>query len=216
MRALAAPLQSLLGSGSRRQALRRVGALALAGLALTELAATPATAATTPDTAAAPHGNPTLPAELSSTLPGAQALGAAKLRFLGLDIYAARLWVASGFQPDGFAQSPLALELNYFRSLSGQRIAERSLQEMRRQAQLNATQERAWLDAMLLAFPDVKSGDRITGLHTPGVGARFWFNGQERPAVRDAEFSRLFFGIWLSDASSEPHMRASLLGHSAP
>jgi len=30
------------------------------------------------------------------------------------------------------------------------------------------------------AFPDVKAGDRITGMHQPGVGARFWFNGVAR------------------------------------
>jgi hypothetical protein len=168
--------------------------------------------------AGAAIGAPTkapLPAELVAALPGAQALGAATLRFLGLDIYAARLWVPSGFQADAYAQSPLALELTYFRALSGQRIAERSLKEMRRQATRGAAQEQAWLDAMLLAFADVKVGDRFTGLHTPGVGARFWFNGVERTAVRDAEFSRLFFGIWLSDAGSEPQMRASLLGRSA-
>jgi hypothetical protein len=147
-----------------------------------------------------------------ASLPGAQALGAATLRFWGLEIYRARLWAQSGFQADRYAQTPLALELHYLRGLSGKRIAERSLQEMRRQAKPTAAQEQAWLDSLLLAIPDVQAGDRITGLHTPGVGTRFWWNGQERPAVRDAEFSRLFFAIWLSEASSEPQLRASLLG----
>jgi hypothetical protein len=52
-------------------------------------------------------------------------------------------------------------------------------------------------------------------LHSPGEGARFWFNGQSRPAIRDAEFSRMFFGIWLSDATSEPQIRAQLLAAAA-
>ena len=195
---------------SRRKALLR--AAALTGLALAGSAASRAAPVTAADATGAGPGGAALPAELVATLAGAQALGAATLRFLGLDIYAAKLWVQEGFSADRYAQSPFALELNYARALSGRLIAERSLQEMRRQAKPGAAQEQAWLDAMLRAFPDVQAGDRITGLHTPGSGARFWFNRQERPAVRDAQFSRLFFGIWLSDASSEPQMRSQLLG----
>jgi hypothetical protein len=148
-------------------------------------------------------------------LPAAQALGSARLRFLGMAIYQARLWVGADFAANAYAQSPFALELNYARSLTGRLIAERSLKEMQRQGKLQPQQETAWLEAMEAAFVDVKAGDRITGLHTPAQGARFWFNGQPRPGVPDAEFSRLFFGIWLSDATSEPTMRAELLGRAA-
>jgi hypothetical protein len=160
----------------------------------------------------APAENPGLPSELVDALPGAQALGSARLRFLGLDIYQARLWAGPGFQPAAYAQSPFALELSYFRWLSGRLIAERSLKEMRRQGSIAPEREQAWLQAMVQAFPDVQQGDRITGLHAPGVGARFWFNGQSRSPVRDADFSRVFFGVWLSEATSEPQMRAQLLG----
>jgi hypothetical protein len=158
---------------------------------------------------------PPIPPEIQEALPAAQALGSARLRFLGMAIYQARLWVGTGFAASAYAQSPFALELNYARSLSGRLIAERSLKEMQRQAGLQPHQETAWLAAMVAAFPDVQAGDRITGLHTPVQGTRFWFNGQPRPGVSDAEFSRLFFGIWLSDASSEPKMRAELLGRTS-
>jgi hypothetical protein len=162
--------------------------------------------------ALAAEPNPPVPAEVLAELPGAQALGSANLRFLGLAIYEATLWVQPGFQATNYAQSPLALELKYARSLDGKLIAERSLKEMRLQGPLSEERAQAWLQAMVRAFLDVKAGDSITGLHTPGVGARFWFNGQSRPAVPDPEFSRVFFGIWLSDASSEPKMRKQLLG----
>ena len=67
------------------------------------------------------------------------------------------------------------------------------------------------LAAMQVSFPDVRSGDRLTGLHNPSRGADFWLNGQARPGVADPEFSRLFFGIWLSQSTSEPEMRRALL-----
>jgi hypothetical protein len=155
------------------------------------------------------------PTEVAAELAEAQARGSARLRFLGFNIYEARLWTRSGFVASAYAQSPFALQLNYARSLSGRLIAESSLKEMRRQGSISPEREQAWLEAMVQAFPDVKAGDRITGLHSPGEGARFWFNGQSRPAIRDAEFSRKFFGIWLSDATSEPQMRAQLLAAAA-
>ena len=163
--------------------------------------------------AATPPGPP---AEAAPALPGAVWTGTARMRFFGLAIYDAALWVAPGFSASRYAQSPLALQLTYLRSLNGRSIAQRSLEEMRRGATLSPVQEQRWLAAMQEAFPDVQSGDRITGLHQPEVGARFWFNGQPRAMVRDPDFSRLFFGIWLAESTSEPSLRVALLAGAAP
>ena len=51
-----------------------------------------------------------------------------------------------------------------------------------------------------MTFPDVKKGDRITGVHEPGVAAQFFVNGALKGEIRDAEFARRFFGIWLAHA----------------
>ena len=192
----------------RRRLLQAGTAWALAALLPTLSAVAGATEA--------PPIGATPPPEVARELAGAQLQGTAKLRFLGMDIYQARLWSLTPLTPASYAQTPFALELSYARSLSGRLIAERSLKEMQRQGKQDSAREQAWLQAMVQAFPDVKAGDRITGLHVPGVGARFWFNGQSRPEVRDADFSRAFFGIWLSEASSEPAMRKNLLGQQAP
>jgi hypothetical protein len=157
-----------------------------------------------------------LPAEVAAELPGALWTGSARLRFFGFDVYDSHLWVAPGFKAAQFEQHGLALELSYLRALSGRDIAERSLKEMKRAGELSAPQSQRWLAALQDAIPDVKAGDRITGLHSPGVGARFWHNGQPRPPVRDPEFSRLFFGIWLSSATSEPQLRSGLLSRLTP
>jgi hypothetical protein len=52
-------------------------------------------------------------------------------------------------------------------------------------------------------------------LQRPGEAAVFWLNGRLRGEIRDAEFARRFFGIWLSPRTSEPALRSALLG-SAP
>ncbi len=157
------------------------------------------------------QATPTPPPEIATALPLAQAAGKARMRFFGLAIYDIQLWVAPGFQASNYAQHPLALELTYQRTLRGASIAERSLDEMRRAGPLTPDTGQRWLAAMQSAFPDVAEGDRLTGLHTPGVGARFWFNGQPRPGVADPEFSRRFFGIWLAPSTSEPALREALL-----
>ena len=158
---------------------------------------------------------PPAPAYLKAELPDAQWSGSARMRFFAFDIYDAALWVAPGFRSSRYAQSALALELSYLRSLKGQSIAERSMDEMRRGAPISAIQEKNWLAAMQAAFPDVQAGDRITGVHQPNVGAQFWFNGLLRATVPDAEFSRLFFGIWLAETTSEPRLRSALLAGAA-
>ncbi len=153
-----------------------------------------------------------VPPELSGALHGARPLGAATLRFFGLRVYEARLWV--GGQPPGadWAASPFALELLYARSLKGEQIAERSLVEMRRQGEIAEPVAERWLGNMKQLFPDVNAGDRITGLNLPGTGARFYVNGQLRGEPRETDFARMFFGIWLSPRTSEPAMREQLLG----
>lgn len=145
-------------------------------------------------------------------LAGLKLRGQGRFRYFGLSIYDARLWSAEPVDPARWAEQPLMLELQYARSLVGREIAKRSLAEMRRQAPISDAQGQAWLQAMEAAFPDVKAGDRLTGQHEPGAAAQFFFNGQPRQRLADAQFARLFFGIWLSPQTSEPALREQLLG----
>jgi hypothetical protein len=171
--------------------------------------------AQTPD-APTPTPAPALPPEVGQELTQAQWSGSARMRFFGLSIYDVSLWVAPGFSARRFERQPLVLELRYLRELSGKDIAQRSLDEMRRQGDISPAQGQTWLAAMQRAFPDVKAGERITGLHQPETGARFWHQGRATAQVPDAVFSRLFFGIWLADATSEPKLRSALLARAAP
>jgi len=135
----------------------------------------------------------------------------AQMRFFGLRIYDIRLWVSEQVNAENWARQTLALELEYARSLSGREIAKRSLVEMRRQAEITEDKAQRWLSEMEAAFPDVKAGDRISGLFEPARGVQFFINSQPRRQIADSEFARLFSGIWLAPQSSEPGMREQLL-----
>lgn len=154
----------------------------------------------------------TPPPELQPLQPPLRLRGQGRLRFFGLHVYDARLWTAPGFAPERWAEAPLALELEYARTLYGKAIAERSVDEMRRQGEISGERAERWLAEMARLFPDVNAGDRITGIQQPGAAAVFHVNGRHVGEVRDAEFTRRFFGIWLSPQTSEPGLRQQLVG----
>jgi len=156
------------------------------------------------------------PPESAAELPGAKLHGQGRLTFLGLAIYDIRLWVREGFNPARWDAHELMLEIVYSRALHGHRIAQRSLDEMRRQRALDAPTGTRWLEQMQQLFPDVRRGDRIAGVYRPDGTATFFVNGAARGQVRDGDFARLFFGIWLSAQTSEPQLRERLLAGPSP
>ena len=147
----------------------------------------------------------------STPLAGARLVGQGTMRFLGFEVYRARLWAQPGFDADQYSAHPLALELTYQRNFTAEAIAKRSIEEMRRVGSFTPQQATRWQQALQAALPDVKPGDRLLGLYQPGAGAVFKMGGRVVGEVPDAEFSRLFFGIWLSPQTSEPGLRQELI-----
>ena len=141
--------------------------------------------------------------------PGLAVQGEGDFRWFGLPIYHARLWSpAGGWQ----ANETFALEIRYARSIKGHRLAETSVDEMRHTGAGSDSQRRQWGESMRTTFPDVRDGDRLSGLMLPGAATRFFLNGQPVGEIADAGFGPAFFGIWLSPGTSRPELRRMLLG----
>ena len=151
-----------------------------------------------------------------AALPGARLQGEGRLQWLGLRVYDARLWSVTPVDGEDFARNAFVLELQYHRAFSGRDIAARSLTEMRRAGTFDADQAQRWESALAALLPDVQPGDRIAGEHRPGIGARFTYNGRPTGEIADERFARLFFSIWLAPTTSEPQLRAALLGGNKP
>lgn len=135
-----------------------------------------------------------------------QQWGSGELRLWGFRLYKATLWVAGS----NIDRSPHALELLYRRDISRQQLVEASIEEMMRTGTPESAAV-AWRGELARVFPDVKEGDRIIGLHLPGVGARFFHQGKPSGEVMDAEFARRFFAIWLDPRTRTPAVREQLL-----
>jgi hypothetical protein len=176
--------------------IRRGAVVALLWCAASVLAQSPDLGTSRPEVAALKGVTPTAPA---------------RFRVWGFEVYDARLWLTAAFEPVQYSAHAFALELQYLRRLEGATIASSSIGEMRRLGSFSDAQAQSWEAALRAIFPNVGPGERITGVHLPGVGVEFWVNGQRTGAVADPQFARLFFGIWLDERSSQPRLRSQLL-----
>ena len=142
-------------------------------------------------------------------LPGFEAVGSGTLRFFGLRIYDVTLWAPRGAWTSG---QPFALELRYARSFDGAAIAKRSIEEIRAQRSLPNATLAGWETQLAAIFPDVRAGDRLIGVRTPGEGATFYRDAQPIGHIDDETLAAAFFDIWLAPATRAPELRDRLLG----
>lgn len=154
------------------------------------------------------------PEELSVLGSGWTLQGSGALRFFGFKAYDAHLWLTpagAGF----FYTSPFALDIRYDMSIKGEDIINTSLIELSRITPTPPEQLKAWTALMNSIFVDVKSGDRLVGVHLPQRGVRFFLNGRLIGESDDTAFSVAFFNIWLHPQTKRPELRARLLGQEA-
>lgn len=144
-----------------------------------------------------------------NAVPKASVVGRGVLTYVFLDVYQVSLYAPQGrFDP----QKPFALSLQYFLSIKGEDIADRSIKEMRKQGFKDKEKLATWNDQMKSIFPDVKKGTVLTGVYIPGEKTIFYNGDKIIGVIKDDVFGKQFFGIWLNEKTSEPELRRTLLG----
>ncbi|NMM36242.1 MAG: hypothetical protein HHJ09_01840 [Glaciimonas sp.] len=157
------------------------------------------------------------PLHIQNEVPQARLAGQGSFRWLGLKIYDAQLWVSDqGVIANAPLTGKLALDLRYARNFQGAKIAAACQEEMQKLGLGTAQQRAKWQTGMEKLFPDVKNGTHLTGVFLPDDGARFYLDGKLIGEIRDAEFGRAFFAIWLDAGNSAPSLRNALLADAAP
>jgi Chalcone isomerase-like len=174
-------------------------------------------AAAQPSGAVTPSAKPaarTLPSELSAfPAPSPWALmGSGVLRFFGFKAYEAHLWTGAATTNPLLSKTLFALEIEYSTAIKAEEIVNVSLVEMARLRSPSDAQIKAWSADLKKAFPDVKSGDKLTGVYVPKQGTRFFFNSRLTSEISDPAFGDAFFAIWLDDKAKKLDLRRALLG----
>lgn len=152
-------------------------------------------------------------ADWRAELPRAMPLGDGELSWLGIRIYHATLWAERRpFQ----REFPFALQLRYYRSISRQRLARTSMDEIVRLsgAGIDAATLAQWGNTLERAFVDVEPGDELTGVHTSGKGMRLYDRRGLLAEIDDTRLARAFFAIWLDERTRDQGLRRKLLGES--
>lgn len=141
-------------------------------------------------------------------IPNAQVVATARLTVLLFDIYDASFYTVYG-KPE--VKPPFALKLSYLRDLKGEKIADRSAEEMRHQQLVSEVTLADWHTQMRNIFPDVKKGDDITGIYKDNAQCTFYKNNTFIGQMNDGQFCDMFFDIWFGEKTTAPALRKKLL-----
>ena len=143
-------------------------------------------------------------------------IGQHRFTYWGFEVYDASLWGNTAFAPQDWAKQSLVLELRYLRDFKGADIAQRSIDEMQGQRTLSAAQKQTWSGVLLSLIPNVRSGERLTGIYTPDKGMQLLHQDRLLGEVTDVDLAQRFFGIWLAPETSQRQLRQQLLAGAQP
>lgn len=143
-------------------------------------------------------------------------VGSGVLSWFGIDVYEAVLFTESGRFENAADDETVVLELRYRRNIPASRLVERTRKEWNRldgRTELpDAAVRERWLQEVAGFWPDIKPGDLIVTVVSPGGPARFYSAGAFLGEVTDPAFGPAFLDIWLHPESSRPDLRDQLVG----
>jgi hypothetical protein len=143
-------------------------------------------------------------------------VGQQRFTYWGFEVYDASLWASATFVAEDWATQLLVLELRYLRDFKSADIAQRSIDEMQGQRALSATQQSNWSATLQALIPNVRAGERITGIYTPNKGMQLLHQDRVLGELRDPELAQRFLGIWLAPETSQRKLRQQLLAGAQP
>lgn len=146
---------------------------------------------------------------IMKAIPDAKVVGKGKLAVLLWDVYEATLYAPGG---QWTKNGPFALSILYFRKIEGKDIADRSVEEIRRQGFQDEGTLEKWHDEMHALFPDVQKGTVLKAVFVPGRHTEFFEGSRFLGTIGGDCFLDYFSGIWLSENTPEPALRKKLLG----
>ncbi|ESQ78065.1 chalcone isomerase family protein [Asticcacaulis sp. YBE204] len=141
-------------------------------------------------------------------LPGAKQMGTARYSAFGLSIFDATLFAPGGVYK---ADAPFALKLDYLKTFKAKHIVDNSIKEIRKQGVTDAAKLASWETQMTAIFPDITKGAHIIGVRDQVGNTTFYHNGKAIGSIKDPQFTRYFFNIWLG-AKAPAAFRQKLLG----
>ncbi|MEL0203640.1 MAG: chalcone isomerase family protein [Halieaceae bacterium] len=176
--------------------------------ALSALAALGEDSASTVFEATPPQSMPSSRESLSLSTASWPLVGEARLKVLLWKVYDSALYTPSG---RWLGAGPYQLSLTYLRDIPGEQLIKETRKAWDEQNRVHREQEN-WLQALAEMWPDISAGDNLVFAVGADDQNQFWFNGRSIGGIDHPDFAAFFGGIWLSEDSPRPALRARLIG----
>lgn len=139
-----------------------------------------------------------------------KTVGTAKFSVLFWDIYQSTLLSSTGAYPIENKQQQLLFEITYLKDITKKDLIERTIEQWQH---IGHTENDfgAFVPELETMWPNIKAGDSLALLVNDKASV-FYFNQQKIGEINNDEFGRLFLNIWLAHNTSQPQLRAQLLG----
>lgn len=145
----------------------------------------------------------------ASPVQGLTKYGEGQMSVMFWDLYKAELFGQTpSYQSD---TSPVALKITYLRDIDKEDLIEATLDQWGHIGYENESIPK-WATQLEQIWPDIKEGSQLTiRVHSDG-SSDFYDATSKIGSMEDPQFGKAFLAIWLSEKTSEPKLRAKLIG----
>jgi hypothetical protein len=137
-------------------------------------------------------------------------IGVAKFSVLFWDIYQSKLYTTTGKYPLSRSKDKLLFEINYLRNIDSVELIKRTKEQWQH---LNLAKNiyQKYLPELKRIWPNISKGDTLS-LLIDNKRSNFYLNHKYIGSITEPEFGQHFIDIWLAKNTSQPLLRAQLLG----
>jgi hypothetical protein len=137
-------------------------------------------------------------------------IGNTTFSILFWDLYQSKLLTTSGQYPVEGKNDFLLYEIKYLADISSDDLIKRT-QEQWQHIGLEEKEYQGFISKLKVIWPDISKGDTLS-LLVDSEASHFYFNEAYIGSLVDGNFGQVFLDIWLAENTSQPNLRAELLG----
>lgn len=140
------------------------------------------------------------------------ATGETTFSLLFWDLYKSKLMTTTGDYPIAINNEKLIFHIEYLADIKSSDLIERTIEQWKHIG-LKENEYQKYVNTLETIWPNIAEGDSLAMLMQKEESV-FYYNDEYLGTIEDANFGQIFIDIWLSKNTSQPTLRAELLGAS--
>lgn len=138
------------------------------------------------------------------------AIGKSTFSFMFWDLYNSTLLTTTGNYPVSFENEKLIFQIEYLMDIKKSDLIKKTIEQWQHIG-LKKTQYSRYIKNLEKIWPNIIKGDSLSLLMQKNMSV-FYYNDSYLGQINDPYFGQIFIDIWLSNKTSQPNLRAELLG----